>query len=215
MRQKPPAVTFTFKEQGCDWTFIRPADPEAILDSLSEEEYRKDQFLPYWTEYWPSAEILFRYLSRQPAPRVGYACELGSGLGVIAAVLRARGTRTIATDLAFEACLFARDNMLRYNKSGPAVCTDWRFPPFRSMFDLVVGSDILYEARWTAPVVNALDTLMTLNGQALIADPCRTHWPRFLEQAGQKGFCVSIVHTAKSNSDKTTIQIARITRGKH
>ena len=42
---------------GRDLVLLRPRDAEALL---SEEEFSRDEFLPYWAELWPSATALAR-----------------------------------------------------------------------------------------------------------------------------------------------------------
>ena len=48
---------------GRDLVLLRPRDAEALL---SEEEFSRDEFLPYWAELWPSATAL-RWI-RCPSP---------------------------------------------------------------------------------------------------------------------------------------------------
>jgi SAM-dependent methyltransferase len=203
---------FTLADRGRFWTFTRPASPDAILDAMSEEQYRKDQFLPYWAEYWPSSEALLSFLHGRPIRSAARACELGAGLGVIAAIMNEQGLWTAAVDLSFDACRFARVNMHRLGNAAPAVCADWRAMPFGRAFDLIAGADILYEARWIDPVARAISALLSDTGEAFIADPCRRHWRRFLKAAGEQGLDHEIIERRSINDNKTTIEIARIAR---
>ena len=53
----------------------------------------------------------------------------------------------------------------------------------RGPFDLVLGSDLLYESRNADLLASLLPRLVVPGGEILIADPGRPHAPRFLEAA--------------------------------
>ena len=55
---------------------------------------------------------------------------------------------------------------------------------------LVLASDVLYEARFAAPLAHAISALLAPDGVALVADPSRPHLPRFEEEAARRGLTV-------------------------
>jgi predicted nicotinamide N-methyase len=191
------------------FAFRRPASPDALLDEISDEQYEKDKFLPYWAEYWPSSEALLQALSSLLPATGSLICELGTGLGVIAAIAASQGHRVVATDISYAACRYAAENARVFGRVLP-LCTDWRYPAVNGRFDVVLGADILYEERWIDPVLRFLEAHLCEQGWALIADPCRRHWGRFLEQAQRSGWQVDIVHRAAVNSGRTTVEIAAL-----
>ncbi|MFP4012717.1 MAG: class I SAM-dependent methyltransferase [Chitinispirillaceae bacterium] len=188
---------------------VRPRDPETVLDTISDEQYEKDKFLPYWAELWPSSEVLFEYLTKNPIRKGFRAIELGCGIGHISAFLVSRGVDTVATDISREACCYARYNTISNGGKGKCLCCDWRHSPFTpNRFDLVIASDVLYERRWIDPVLSFSEELVSQNGEVLVADPCRSHWSEFRRCAAQRGFEVRIVVDKLVNEGNTTVQIA-------
>lgn len=206
------STTFALPFAGRAIHFYRPRDPVALMNAVTEAEFSRDEQLPYWSEHWPAADALFAYLAQCSLPPCDRLCEVGCGLGVISTLLALRGLPlTAAFDISPAACRWARANLRRNRQIAAVVCADFRRPPFRTQFDLIVGSDVLYEARWVEAVVAFLTASLAKGGTALIADPCRTHWPRFLQDADRAGLSASIVHRAVLNEGKTMVEVARLT----
>jgi ETFB lysine methyltransferase len=206
----PPARPFPYRFRDFHCQFVQPDDPEAVLNAVSSNDYQRDEFLPYWTDHWPSCEALIGYLLDAPTGSAGCAIELGSGLGVAAAILGHKFPRIIATDISFSACSFALRNLDRAHGMPLAVCCDWRTPCFVQCADLVFASDILYEKRWKRPVLDFLDSVLKPTGSAYIADPRRPYWEKFLSRAVERGFQVDLVHSQIVNEGKTRVEIVRI-----
>lgn len=207
----PDNTVFTFRSRDATWSFIRPSDPDFLLNQISDEEYEKDQFLPFWAEHWPSSEVLFSYCIDNLGRQFTSICELGSGLGVISAALAAQGHPVFATDISTQGCAYTAMNMRKYSSNGTIVCCDWRLSPFKNRFDCILGSDILYEKRWIAPVLLFLQTHLTDNGIALIADPCRDNWENFKNLAPDYGFgLIESVRKERVNEGKTSVEIIKL-----
>ncbi len=213
MRETIPqnSKLFTLQSKKGTWSFYRPADPDQILNQITDEEYEKDSYLPFWAEHWPSSEVLFSYCLDTLPKKNQSACEIGCGLGVISSALAARGHPIIATDISFYACQYTAANMYKYSTSGKRVlCFDWRYAPFKQRFDLIIASDILYEKRWIKPVLSFLKENLLENGVALIADPTRNYWETFKQQAVDEGFKTEVIHERVVNEGKTIVEILKI-----
>jgi predicted nicotinamide N-methyase len=180
---------------------------------MTEEQYAKDKFLPYWAEQWPASLPLFNYLSLHAAtiiPATGIVCEVGSGLGIISMLLSAAKMRIVATDIAPDACRYSAYNMGQYSSLPMVICSDWRASPFNVKFDRIIASDILYEQRWISPVLDFIKTSLKNNGAALIADPCRQWWQEFQDTAIDRGFTLNKTWQELVNKGKTTVEIIRL-----
>jgi ETFB lysine methyltransferase len=208
----PPAVEAPFAFGGSTFSFLRPRNPDDVLEEITVDRFNRDEFLPYWTDHWPSAGILLDYLAQAPLPPPATVLELGSGLGIIAAVLSLTHPKVIATDISFSACHYSLRNMASVSGTGRCVCCDWRTAAFKEPFDLIIGSDILYERRWTTPIISFVNARLSPNGRALIADPRRPYWWDFQEEAEQAGLTCSIVRQEKTNNGKTTVEILEMRR---
>jgi predicted nicotinamide N-methyase len=157
---------------------LRPRDPEALI---SEEEFARDEFLPYWAELWPSALELASVVEARELAGLRVV-ELGCGLGIPSLVAARAGAHVLATDWAEEAIALLRENAARNGIALEATFIDWHSPePLleRAPFDLVLAADVLYERRYVDVL---LKLLPRLGGEILLAEPGRPFARRFLEQ---------------------------------
>lgn len=172
------------------YRIVRPVAADALID---EEDFERDERLPYWAELWPSAISLARYLSREDVSG-RRTIELGCGLGLPSVVALARGARVLATDHYAAALDFAAHNArLNTGRTLETALLDWRAPETESLgiFDLVFAADVLYEAR-NAPVLAALvPRLLAPGGEVILADPRRQAAPAFMERMEDLGFRIS------------------------
>jgi 2-polyprenyl-3-methyl-5-hydroxy-6-metoxy-1,4-benzoquinol methylase len=203
----PDATLFPVRFKGDDFAFYRPRDTEALLNEICDEKFKRDEFLPYWAEFWPSAAVFLKFLPSLPLAPHSRVCELGCGLGVISALLSHRGINCIATDYSQQACHYALTNIAQYSQTPQAVCFDWRAPAFKRGFETLIGSDILYEARWIEPVLSLIKTLLAPQGVAYIADPQRSHWQLFNQTAQAYGLKSHVAFSDTTNGGKTEVQI--------
>jgi predicted nicotinamide N-methyase len=193
-----------------------PANPDDVLDSMSDDQYEKDKFLPYWAQQWPASLSLFNFIASASnaeffASGPDFICELGAGLGIVSSLLCTKKKFVVATDIAPDACKYSAYNIGLYSRPAMVVCSDWREAPFKIKFDCIVGSDIIYERRWISPVLEFLVSFLRKDGAAFIADPCRQWWSEFQDTAASKGFSVTRVWREIVNQGKTTAEIVRLT----
>jgi predicted nicotinamide N-methyase len=168
---------------------LRPRDAEALL---SEEEFARDEFLPYWAELWPSALDLANVVAQRELAG-SRVLELGCGLAVPSLVAARASARVLATDWAEDAIALAHENARRNGLALDAAVVDWRDPePLleRAPFDLVLAADVLYERRYVDVL---LELLPSLGGEILLAEPGRPFAPTFLkrwhvERVGERVF---------------------------
>jgi predicted nicotinamide N-methyase len=206
------STTFALRCADGERSFLRPADPDTVLGDLTDEQFGRDEQLPYWAEHWPSAEAAAHFLVDNPLPPGSTVCELGCGLGVLSAVVGPEAAMVISTDISLAACRFADANLRRHLVAPRVVCADWRNPSLRGVFDVVVAADVLYEERWVRPVITCVDTLLCGRGVAFVADPCRRHWPAFIEAATNRGFGPEVVFRESSNEGRTTVEVLKLAR---
>jgi SAM-dependent methyltransferase len=204
------AQPFSMVSDHCTLQFLRPHNPDDVLDSLPEEVYEKDRFLPYWAEQWPSSEVMHSFLQSQSVAAHEKIIELGCGLGIISALASHYSTTVVATDISFDALIFAKTN-IELNHGQPKVCCmDWRRPPFKPTFNLLIASDVLYEARWIDPVLACCSQLLLPGGKAWIADPCRSFWKTFKQRAADSGFMCHVMTNEKTGDGRHTIEIVEL-----
>ena len=168
-----------------DVELLSPANAD---DLISEDDYVRDERLPYWADLWPSAQILANEvaLMRLSGLRV---LELGCGLGVVAIGAAMAGANVTATDYYDDALLFARLNVgAATGRPVETRMVDWtEMPSDLGKFDVVLASDVLYEHRYAAMVANAIAVSLVKGGEAIVADPGRIALDEFREECGDRG----------------------------
>ena len=166
---------------GRDLRLLRPRNAEALLD---EAAFEHEEYLPYWAELWPSSLALARAVSAR-ALRGARTLELGCGLGLPSIAAALSGGRVLATDWAPDAIAMARANAERNGAELETMVCSWAEPaPLleRAPWDLVLASDVLYEARNGEAL---LPLLPRLGREVWLADPGRPPAARFLEDAAR------------------------------
>jgi predicted nicotinamide N-methyase len=153
---------------------LRPREAESLI---SEEEFARDEFLPYWAELWPSALALADVVAARDVRGLD-VLELGCGLGLPSLVAARGGARVLATDWADDALRLLRANAARNGVALETRRLDWREPGALGTFDLVLAADVLYERRYVDVLV---ELLPRLGGEVLLADPGRPFLRSFLE----------------------------------
>jgi predicted nicotinamide N-methyase len=170
---------------GRELLVLRPRDPESLL---SEEAFEHEEFLPYWAELWPSALALARAVAAR-ALHGARVVELGCGLALPSIVAAQDGGRVLATDWAPDAIAFAQRNARHNGVELDTAVESWTAPrrvAEQAPWDLVLGSDLLYEARNVEPLLALLPRLVDHRGEVWIADPGRAPAERFLTAAAER-----------------------------
>jgi predicted nicotinamide N-methyase len=156
---------------------MRIAAPASAEDLIDEEDFARDERLPYWAELWPSGRVLAEALVARDLAGLT-VLELGCGLALPSIVAMARGATVLATDWYEEALEFARANARSaLGRDLPTLLVDWRAPPAdlvdQAPFDLVLAADVLYEPRNGPALAALLPHLVADDGEVWIADPRR------------------------------------------
>lgn len=154
------------------------ARPRSAEDLIDEDDYARDERLPYWADLWPSAHVLAAELAGRDVAGARVV-EVGCGVGLPAIVAALGGARVLATDWYAEALGLTRANAVANGASVETMAVDWRDPPAalaaRAPFDLVIGADVLYEQRNGVALAALIPSLVHAQSEVLIADPRRPH----------------------------------------
>jgi predicted nicotinamide N-methyase len=198
---------------GREVELLSPANAD---DLISEDDYVKDERLPYWADLWPSAQILAREVRemRLAGLRV---LELGCGLGLVAVGATLAGAQVTATDYYDDAILFATLNVAEATGATIAArMVDWTaMPADLGRFDVVLTSDVLYEPRYAALVAGAITATLRRGGEAIVADPGRIACEDFLNECRARGLVVSdsTPHAYAEGEIRQTITLYRLRWG--
>jgi predicted nicotinamide N-methyase len=173
---------------------------DEAIDELCEKLPPQDQMrafheelCPYFGHLWPSAEALCEFLSLHPEKILGKnVLEIGSGLSLPSLwSLKAGAASVLATDFHPDVEFFLKKHLVmnQLEKSS------WRFQKYSwkeevltEDFDIILGSDILYEGTHPEQIVQFLHHHLRPSAVAYIADPGRSYVQRFSSLLVEQGF---------------------------
>ena len=173
---------------GREYRLLKPRSPDELI---SEEDFNRDERLPYWADVWPSALCLAERVEAE-AGRGRRFLELGCGIGYLCAVAAVQGFEVLGTDYYSEALEFTWLNARRNGLAGPATkLVDWRdFPGDLGRFDLLAAADVLYEKAYPALIAAAFARTLAPAGLGLVADPGRRGAGPFVEECTARGLAI-------------------------
>ncbi len=184
-----PVVVTTLELGGRPIRLVRPTDPDRMLDDPGVRDWnRRDDYMPYWAYLWPAAYLLAEAVMREPWPDGTEALEIGCGLGLAGLAGLARGLRVQFSDYDPAPLVFVARSAAE-NGFDPIRFTtrllDWRNLP-DERFPVILGTDVIYEARLVPLVADVLGKMLAPDGLGLIGSPYRVAagLPRGRRRAG-------------------------------
>jgi SAM-dependent methyltransferase len=198
----PEAIVEVVRERVIlgEHTFLidKPGESDDLLKHPAVvAAFAADEYLPYWADLWPAARMLAKAVLAEPwenqttedrgqrteASAVSVLCpvspvplalEVGCGLGLPGVAALARGLRVIFSDYDTTALRFAADNArLNGFDTFTTLSFDWRDPPADLQVDVVLASDLTYEARHVEPLVALVERVLRPGGLCLWTDQDR------------------------------------------
>ena len=138
---------------------------------------------------WPSGDALANVMFAHDV-RGKRILEVGCGIGLASLVLNHRGADITATDRHPEVrSLLAINSTLNEDKEIPFIRTAWSDPRTElGEFDLVIGSDLLYETEHVEELASFIDNHAKPHCDVIIVDPGRRQRGRFKKQMAQRGY---------------------------
>lgn len=180
-----PLVTTTVRVGSRDWQVTAVQNQDALLDAAEELEH-----FPYGFLLWESAIGLARFLAANPALVAGrHVLELGAGVGLPGLVAQALGAQVQQTDHQAGALTLARQNAAQNGVISIRQFTaDWRAWTHTERYDVLLGSDILYERAMHFYLEAIFRENLAPGGKLILSDPGRPQALEFaarLEKAGR------------------------------
>lgn len=138
---------------------------------------------------WPSSEVLANLMLDYQigSKRI---LEVGCGIGLASLVLNHREADITATDYHPEAGNFLDANVqLNNGREIPFVRTGWEDEKSSlGKFDLVIGSDILYERFYVKPLADFINQHAKPHCDVILVDPGRPHHASFSKKMISLGY---------------------------
>jgi predicted nicotinamide N-methyase len=197
---KTQDITLTIKHLNIHLTIIENLD-ELFDDLIKKGDCHpdvQDERIPYWAELWASAIGLSEYLIENELVTEGVSVlEIGCGLGLPSITAGLLGGNVVLTDYINEALDFDRMNWERnlpYKKAIFKVM-DWRMPDETLVADVLLASDVAYEARSFEPLLQAFKKLCKPTGKIIVSEPNREVSKNFFRTLVTEGYQVK--HSVK------------------
>jgi 2-polyprenyl-3-methyl-5-hydroxy-6-metoxy-1,4-benzoquinol methylase len=147
---------------------------------------------PLFGQVWPSSQVLAGLMQSWRLEEHHFL-EIGCGLALASLVLHRRGGDVTASDCHPLTETFLLEN-LRRNLLPPMKYStgNWlRQNPLLGRFDVLIGSDLLYEPDHPAQLVDFIERHALPCAEILIVDPNRGNCPAFSRRMREAGFSLT------------------------
>ena len=153
---------------------------------------------PLFGVIWPSGEMLARLMFRYKIEGKKIL-EVGCGIGLASLVLNHRRADITATDHHPEVQdLLSSNAALNEDREIRFVRTAWSDSNGKlGEFDLIIGSDVLYESEHVEQLARFIDNHAKLHCDVIIVDPGRHQLGRFRTQMARRGYEYSEMRSAE------------------
>lgn len=156
--------------------------PDEQLDPFAED------MCPYFGILWEAAEGLAEYLAENPKlVQNKTVLELGCGLGLPSLVAAELGGKVLATDFHPD----VEEYFLRNCRHSSVQCEyqrlNWREENVQKKYDVVIGSDVLYESKHPKEVALGLLRFVKEGGTIILSDPGRSYLQQFITAMKELG----------------------------
>ena len=143
-----------------------------------------DVDLPYHAQIWGASRWLATALGSLDLKGLRIL-EIGCGLAVPSLLAAKNGAVCTAIDMHDDCEEFLIENAKRngLDRRIKFIQSDWRdFDHSSHEFDLVIASDVLYEAGHADSLAQIYADILNDTNSGIVIDPCRNHLDRFLSE---------------------------------
>ncbi|MEA9355478.1 methyltransferase domain-containing protein [Bacteriovorax sp. PP10] len=180
-----------------EMTTIRDLDEsiDILCEHFGEEDQDQslaEEHCPYFGVMWEAGIGLSQFLTREMCEGKKIL-EIGCGLALPSFIATRFGGNVIATDFHADVPLFLQENQEKNKINFEYQVMNWRNEIERTktslgLFDLVIGSDILYESQHADQVAEALIAFLKPGGKILLSDPGRAYVQKFISAMQKLGY---------------------------
>lgn len=205
--QEYPTTNKNISLNNRDITLTIINHPDDLLEIFSREDSDGILYLPYWTYLWDSAVTLAHHISELGDLKNQRILEIGCGFGLVGIAAELYGAEVIFTDFEIEALFFALKNSQQNGIDSPKLIQmDWTTPCLDAKFDIILGSDVIYDQQNWQPIIRLFQDLLKCDGKALFSEPNRENASGFFDLIEENGLSYE-KSTCSIDSIDNSIQI--------
>ncbi|MFN4237901.1 MAG: class I SAM-dependent methyltransferase [Vogesella sp.] len=176
---------------GTDYQIRSLLDTQQYADPHGEAERRgiSPASWPLFGQLWPSSKVLALLMDSEPLTGLR-VLEIGAGLALASIVVHRRDGDVTVSDWHPCSPDFLSENLF-LNSLPPLEyqAGDWGGTnPALGRFDLIIGSDVLYERQHAVQLASFIDTHAAPTAEIIIVDPDRGNRPGFCRAMATLGY---------------------------
>ncbi|MEJ5300230.1 MAG: methyltransferase [Thermodesulforhabdaceae bacterium] len=158
---------------------VSPARPEQLSDELLLHLME----MQWWTKIWEPSFVLALFMEKTPPVPGQKVLEIGAGMGIVGVYAALCGHDVTISDISEDALLFARANALMNDcPHVPVVALDWRLPYTGRPFEMIIGSEVVYDRRTYDILISFLSQALAPGGTIFLAKNKDLKTPLFFEK---------------------------------
>lgn len=138
---------------------------------------------PLWAKIWEASAVLVQYMADLPVKPERRILELGSGLGVAGICAAVLGHHIMLTEYNPDALNFLRANAeINHCRHLTVHHLDWVKPTLEGTFDLIIGSEIVYQESTVKALGGIFEQFLAPRGKVILAEGIRSTGAIFFEK---------------------------------
>ena len=178
--------------------FINPDDP---MDGF-----------PLWAKIWEASAVLVQYMADLTVAPERRVLELGSGMGVAGITAASLGHDITLTEYAPDALNFLKANAVLNNcTQAPIQHLDWFKPDLDGRFDLIIGSEIVYQKEAVEALGGIFKKFLSHQGKVVLAERVRSTGAVFFEKMAAQYDIQAQKRTLTSREKSETVILFELT----
>lgn len=210
---KYPVETVPLKIGNKVLSILQMKDYEEYIINAVESRDLNVTEVPFWAKLWEASFVLAYFLGRQPVVAGQRILEIGAGIGIVGVYAAMCGHNVTITDINEDALRFCRANALLNGAPQATVMQlDWNDAAPFLPFDVIVGSEVIYDRRSYPLLVSFLDKALAPGGIIFLAKNADMPTPAFFTELTTRFAFKETTQSCHVDGDEQKITIYAIRR---
>jgi predicted nicotinamide N-methyase len=191
--------------------FVCVQDLEPLL--AGKDLFASVSDFPFWVKIWDASVALADMVARLPLKPGVRVLEVGAGLGITGVVAAAFGCNVTITDIEEDILDFSRlSAVINSCTTVSHARLDWLSPSAGlNKFDMILGSEVLFNERFFLPLLNVFNQLLAPGGVIYLAHSAdRKSLARFLPLCAKDYDIALQKKTLKAGEEQSKIVLTRL-----